>query len=200
MNPKLFLAVSVTCILSACGGNNDKKNTEPATTEPAKQEAVASNSRFDLTKIPVSDRPLGQFPYLQLPAGYINFDKNPVAEADSAYFWVTDHFEIPTGKIFFSRVQAKAGTTYSDAALLQGISDSVSTLGGVKISELKVPDDQRALMSEANWLKFLNGYGFIGFKTTTVYVIRRADKTIWIQTTPTDDGVSAGWMILEAKN
>lgn len=200
MNPKLlFVSVTIGCILSACGNNKKNVELQPAAEQP-KEAAVSSGGKFDLTKIPVSDRELGQFPYIQLPAGYSNYDKNPVAEADSAYFWVTDHFEIPTGKIFFSRVQAKAGTTYSDATLLQGISDSVSALGGVKISELKVPDDQRALMSEANWLKFLNGYGFIGFKTTAVYVIRRADKTIWIQTTPTDDGVSAGWMILEAKN
>jgi len=193
-----LIVVSFCLFMAAC--NNEKKN-EPETTtaEEKPTQPATSSDPANLDQLPVSDKALGAFPYITLPANYEDVGKNPVSEADSAYFWVADHFEVPKGKVFFGRIKAKGGSNYSDEELLKAIQDTVTVLGGFKVSDMTVPDHGIATMNEQQKLKHNAGYGFLGFKPTATYVIRRATGRIWAQVTPTDDGVSAGWLILEEK-
>lgn len=191
----IILTITAALALGACNSSEKKPADDSSATIQATPEAPAAPAGFNLEQIPVSDKPLGTFPYVQLGKGYTNYEKNPVAAGDSAYFWVGDHFEVPKGSVFFSRVKGEG--TWSDEAFIAAVTDSVTALGGVKVHEGKVPYS-RLTEIEQNRMRFNSGYGFIAYKPTTTYVIRRADKTIWVQATPTDDGASAGWLVLES--
>lgn len=203
----LTIAASATVLL-ACnsgkkGNTTDSTNTS-ATSEnstPAAPEAAAPVAKtFDLNAIPVSDKPLGAFPYFELPEGYYNYNKNKIVDYDVAYFWVGDHFEKPEGKIFYDYIRAKEGKSYSDLELTRNLDAVITGVGGVKISEAKVPQDSAYNnIPQNNRLKYSNGYGFLGYEPTSTYLIRRADKNIWIQFTSSDDGASICWLILETK-
>ncbi|SIO54334.1 OmpA family protein [Chitinophaga niabensis] len=202
----LTIAASATVLL-ACnsgkkGNTTDSTNTTTTTenTTPAAPEAATPVAKgFDLNAIPVSDKPLGAFPYFELPEGYYNFNKNKIADYDVAYFWVKDHFEKPEGKIFYDYIRAKEGKSYSDLELTKNLDAVITGAGGVKVSEMKVPQDSASVIPENNRLKYMTGYGFIANAVTTTYLIRRADKNIWVQFTPSDDGSSICWMVLETK-
>lgn len=195
MKAKILIPVMAVLAITSCGQN--EKNS-PQQTKTATNTKPLKKAGFDINSIPLSDKKLGDFPYISLPEGYDNVSNNPISDNDKAYFWVGNHFEQPTGKIFFSRVKAKDGNTYSETELLKGINDKIISLGGKKINESKVTTDISAT-DEANKVKYVSGYGFIGYVNTSTYLIHNADKNVWIQITPMDDSASVGWIILEAK-
>lgn len=203
MKINTLMLVAGACVVLAC--NSEKKQlhgrdsmvtTPPAT---AATESPAAVKIFDINSIAISEKPLGAFPYFSPPENYQNFSKNEVADYDVAYFWVKDHFEKPEGKIFYNRITAKTGKSYSDLELARNLDEVIKNAGGIKVSEMKVPGDSSYTVPDNNKVKYMNGYGFMANAITTTYLIRRADKNIWIQLTPGDDAVSAGWMILETK-
>jgi len=181
-------------------GQSNSDSTQTAVSTPETPAAPAAAKAFDYNAVPISDKPLGTFPYFSLPEGYQNFENNKISDYDRFYVWVGDHFEQPEGKIFFSRVTAKAGKSYSDLELARSLDELITGIGGVKAFEGKVPQDSASKsIPENNRLKYLSGYGFMGYQTTTTYLVRRADRNIWVQFTPTDDGSSIGWAIIETK-
>ena len=63
-------------LLAGWGQNADKAESaapaEAAAPAAAAPTATAPGAAFDITKIPVSTAPLGVFPYITLPAGYVD--------------------------------------------------------------------------------------------------------------------------------
>lgn len=203
MKINTLMVVAGACVVLAC--NSEKKQLHAAdsviTAQPstAATESATPVKAFDINSIAISESPLGAFPYFSLPENYLSFSKNDVADYDVAYFWVKDHFEKPEGKIFYNRIKAKTGKSYSDLELARNLDEVIKLAGGLKVSEMKVPGDSSSVVPDNNKLKYMDGYGFMANAITTTYLVRRADKNIWIQLTPGDDAVSAGLMILETK-
>lgn len=207
MHLRILTIAASASILLACnagnkGNNSDSTNTttQDTATAPVPDAAAAPVAKaFDINAIPVSDKPLGAFPYFELPEGYYNYNKHKAADYDVAYFWVGDHFERPEGKIFYDYIRAKEGKSYSDLELTKNLDAVIIAAGGVKITEMKIPSDSVSAIPQNNKLKYMHGYGFQGSMVTTTYLIRRADKNIWVQYTPSDDGASICWLVLETK-
>lgn len=198
--------IATTVLMISCKSSSQQE-TEQTQTDSAETIATTSEAStapaargFDYNAVPVSSEPLGAFPYFSLPEGYQNSGNNEIADYDRFYVWVGDHFERPEGKIFYDRVTAKEGKSYSDLELARSLDELISSVGGVKISEGTVPQDSAYNnIPQDHRLKYISGYGFIGYKVTTIYLIRRADRNIWIQFTPADDGASMGWAVVETK-
>ncbi|CAA9195579.1 OmpA family protein [Flavobacterium collinsii] len=205
MKIKFLTLFLIACITLACNSNKKQNdvtdNTDSLVSTPATETPPTETSvkKFEINAIPVSDKPLGAFPYFNLPENYEGTPKNNTADYDVAYFWVKDHFEKPEGKIFYARITAKEGKSYSDLEVAKNLEELIKSIDGVKISEMKVHSDSSYTIPENNRIKYMNGYGFMGNAITTTYLIRRPDRNIWVQLTPGDDAVSAGWMILETK-
>lgn len=204
MKIKFLTPLLIACLTLACNSNKKQNDvtdstdslvSTPTTTTPE----VASAKKFDINSVPVSEKPLGAFPYFNLPENYEDTSKNTIADYDVAYFWVKDHFEKPEGKIFYSRIKAKEGKSYSELEVTRNLDELIKSVDGVKVSEMKVPADSSHTIPDNNRVKYMNGYGFMANAITKTYLIRRSDRNIWVQITPYDDAVSAGWMVLETK-
>ncbi|ASK29668.1 flagellar motor protein MotB [Chryseobacterium sp. T16E-39] len=206
MKFKLLILSMIASIVIACNSEKKQKeestgNTDSTQSVNANQEpqAATATKKMDINSIPISNKPLGAFPYFNLPENYQSTPTNNTADFDVAYFWVKDHFEKPEGKIFYARVTAKEGKSYSDLEVERNLDELIKSVDGLKVSQMKIPVDSSYAVPDNNKLKYMNGYGFMSSAVTTTYVIRRSDRNIWMQLTPGDDGVSAGWMILETK-
>ncbi|SEN56942.1 OmpA family protein [Flavobacterium sp. CF108] len=200
----LTLSIVIACMAFACNSNK-KQSEENATsidssqTTSAEPQTTISAKKFDINSVPVSNKSLGSFPYFNLPENYEGTPKDNTADYDVAYFWVKDHFEKPEGKIFYARITAKEGKSYSDLEVAKNLDELIKSVDGVKVSEMKTPSDSSYTVPDNNRVKYMNGYGFMANAITTTYLIRRPDRNIWVQLTPGDDAVSAGWMVLETK-
>lgn len=187
--------------LAACGDKPAKSEAETTADGAAMQagadakvpSAVAAN--VDLSLIPVSTATLGAFPYIGAPAGYGVRDEKTLDLA--AYpIWTGNGFQTVEGKVHMASSATPEGKTYSRLEVQRSIDEAVKALGGVQIANSQAPnpaidDLPETLRSDMN-LGLMIIYG----NPISAYVIRRPDKTIWIQAIA--DTSQIIWTVVEA--
>ena len=196
------LAVLAVLGLAACGdkpAKNDADTTaDGATTAQADAGAKAPSAvaaNVDLSLIPVSTAPLGAFPYVGAPAGYGVRDEKTMDLA--AYpIWTGAGFQTVEGKVHMASSATPEGKTYSRLEVQRSIDEAVKALGGVQIANSEAPnpaidDLPQSLRSDMN-LGLMIIYG----NPISAYVIRRPDKTIWVQAIA--DASQVVWTVVEA--
>ncbi len=148
----------------------------------------------------MSDVPLGDFPYIALPNGYVAGTTPDVADFDQAPFWTGDRLEPVEGKIWSAHISSIQGKTFSDLEVERNIEAVTSSLGGKKIFDGKIPEAAGQKVNE--WprdfaIKYNSGLGDIWNGTTQVFVVHRADRDIWIHLCT--DQFGGGLLIAETK-
>lgn len=196
------LAVLAVLGLAACGdkpaGKDADTTDDGATTAQADlgakaPSAVAAN--VDLSLIPVSTARLGTFPYVGAPAGYGVRDEKTMDLA--AYpIWTGAGFQTVEGKVHMASSATPEGKTYSRLEVQRSLDEAVKALGGVQIANSEAPnpaidDLPQSLRSDMN-LGLMIIYG----NPISAYVIRRPDKTIWVQAIA--DASQVVWTVVEA--
>ncbi|MCW0372648.1 OmpA family protein [Xanthomonas sacchari] len=203
------LALAVISSLSACKKHEqpahpDDQATPPAATASATQDAstqqAAASPAFDPASLPVSDVPLGDFPYIALPSGYVAGTKPDIADFDQVPFWTGDRLEPVEGRVWSAHIRSEAGKTFSDLELERNIEAVVSAMGGKKIFDGKLPEAAGKKINE--WprdfaIKYNSGLGDVWNGVTQVYVVHRADRIIWIHLCT--DQFGGGLLIAETK-
>jgi outer membrane protein OmpA-like peptidoglycan-associated protein len=151
----------------------------------------AQKTAFDLTKIPISKADLGTFPYFKtLPNFYSsNSSDSMTIEMNRTYFYDGVKCFAVDGKVSTQKINVKDGDKphASEFQIIQEFDKVVSTLGGVKVftgvipKEALIPvagtDDEVSLSSKHS-LAPHSYYGVIE------YVIKTADKEVWLQLQP----------------
>lgn len=206
--------------LAACDRNtvpaNDVSSTPPPATAPAdaadetvdappadgivdrdgKPVAVVD---FDITSVPASTQALGALPFFGLPAGYEPINKAHLREwarfpvrLDGGIHWVE-------GRSWSAQIgtSSSSGKTFSGLELQRNLDNLITAAGGRKVFEGPL---QRAIYYGPQLEDEIGG-GFIEVVNreqdapTTVYVIRQAERTIWLQLST--DSSSAGLLVME---
>ena len=170
--------------------------TSPAATEaPAAKPAVVA---FDIDKIPVSDKPLPAWPYIALPAGYHYHEADDLAgqskDLARVPVWTGGQLLWVEGKTFSDAIRSDDGKTYSKFEVRKNLQQAIEALGGVRLAERSFDEtvwdanekDLEDFRQEFDRMQ--NAYWYD--KDVDTYVIRRADKAIWI-VTQTDTGSGA---------
>ena len=206
MKLQLLPALSALVFLTACGGSDKAATAAPeaaskdiaaapemATTPAAAPEATPA--AFDLSTVAVSTATLAEFPYIVVPAGYEISDQKTL---DLAAFpiWTGGGFLTVEGRVYMAQSKTPEGKTFSRVEFERGIENAVAAAGGVRIVRGEVPNE--AFDTLPNDLKqdARLGMGSMYGNPFAAYVIRRADRTIWIQTV-TDSNVG-NWTIVDA--
>jgi hypothetical protein len=111
--------------------------------------AAAPAGTFAIDKVPVSNAPLGAFPYIGLPDGYkwgsyqSSPDKGEIRDFDHFTFWTGSALHDVEGRLFMAAITNKAGKTYSAYELKKNIEAVIAEAGGVKVTESRIPREMQ---------------------------------------------------------
>ncbi|AWV05813.1 OmpA family protein [Marilutibacter maris] len=193
--------------LAACGGSEQPAAAQDSAPDAAMAatdtgaEAMpasepAAPAGFDLAAVPVSDHTLGAFPFIALPTGYeaINEQTLNIARVP---FWTGDRLENVEGKAYLATIQEQSGHTYSDLELERNVQHVIEQAGGVLVTDSAIAPDLLEGVSRDVRKNLVDGWGDVYNNPVQTYVIRGADKTVWLHLCA--DSAGAGMIIVEAK-
>jgi len=205
MKLQLLPALSALVLLTACGGSDTAATAAPETnpetaaapeaeTTPA-AAPEATPIAFDLGTVAISTATLGEFPYIAVPGGYEVYDQKTL---DLAAFpvWTGASFLTVEGRVYMAQSKTPEGKTFSRVEFERGIENAVTAAGGIRIARGEVPNEAFDTLPDDVKQDARLGMGAMYGNPFAAYVIRRADRTIWVQTV-TDSNV-ANWTIVDA--
>lgn len=215
---KTLLALGVaTALLAGCKKQDDQVTAEPAATAPeasatetetpapaseapaAEAPAAAPTAaEFDINSIAVSEVALPEWPYIALPAGYHYYYSEDLASRSKDLarvpVWTGGQLLWVEGKTFSDSIRSDDGKTYSKFEVRKNLQQAIEALGGVRLTERSfdraVWDANKKDLEDfrQEFDRMQSAYWYDSDADT--YVIRRADKAIWI-VTRTDNGSGA---------
>lgn len=163
------------------------------TTDASDGDAPAVTG-FDLASVPVSNVPLGDFPYFTLPAGYRNPNRPvPVRDFDRVAVWTGDRLEWLEGRIFESFVHTERGKGWSKLEVIRNLGHQITQAGGVEVTQSKPPREAVEAWHEGQ--AYSPGRGDIYNNDVATWLVRRADRDIWLHFT--GNTASGAWMVIE---
>ncbi len=188
--------VAAVLALAACGAGDEGRTPEArgdaaspaAPTEGAAAAKAPSAGGFDPATAPLSSAPLGAFPYFSLPDGYVRTGEE-THDFFAFPFWVEGAFRTVEGRVHMSMIEPEDDKRFSRLELQRNIEAVIDRVGGVKVSQSAVPGDAINALGDRMISDTTAGTGDIYNNEVATYVIRRADKTIWVHF---DAGSSTG--------
>lgn len=203
MKLAMLPALGAVLILAACGQPEDAATdgvdapaADATTQAPAESGMAQANAvAFDLSAVPVSTATLGSFPYIAVPTGYEIYDERTL---DLAAFpvWTGAAFLTVEGRVYMASSKVPEGKSYSRLEFERGVENAVKTLGGVRVTRGRVPSEAFENLPEDLLQDAGMGLGDKFGNPFTSYVIRQADRNIWIQVVAGQS--SASWAIIDA--
>lgn len=186
-------ALKPVCILLALACAASGIGADPARA----QDAAAAPKAFALDSVPVSDAPLGRFPYFALPDGYQPLNPPETREFGHFPFWTGTALHDVEGRVFLSLIGPREGKTYASYELRKNIEAVLTQAGGRKIADGRIPDAVTETLPEDIRVGMYEGLGNVYGAPVQTWVIRRPDRQIWVHFVPDSNG--AAWTILETK-
>ncbi|MDR3055077.1 MAG: OmpA family protein [Zoogloeaceae bacterium] len=193
----LFVLMSVS-LFAACG---DEEAAPAATTEipataakPKQTPEVApaeTAATFDINRIPVTNKPLGEFPFFTPPEkhkyvsnfGEIDIEEKNTKEFDRYYFVTRQDALHPiegrTFRVELYDEQRKSWEMEDAQRIERSYEDAIIAAGGVKVFDGKADSKLTYSALDATDRSFY-APKYQGNKRQT-YVIRRPDAEIWIE-------------------
>jgi OmpA-OmpF porin, OOP family len=151
----------------------------------------AQQTAFDLTKIPISNADLGTFPYFKtLPNFYpSNSSDSMTMEMNRTYFYDGAKCFIVDGKVSAQNINVKDRDKphASEFQIIQEFDKVVSTLGGVKVFTGAIPKEAlKPVAGTDDEVKLGSKYSLApsSYYGVVEYVIKTADKEVWVQLQP----------------
>lgn len=204
------VAPSATQPVATSDGDNDAVTATPA---PAPAPAPAAGAEtpgadpvvpsFDISAIKISDKPLPEWPYVVLPAGYHYDNANDIAGASKDLarvpLWTGSELVWLEGRTFSDDIRNDEGKSFSKFEVRKNLQQAIESLGGQRLSE-KSYDETVYRAHEKELEDFRQEFNDIRDaywydKDADTYLIRRADQAIWIVTEVNND--SASLMVAE---
>jgi len=150
----------------------------PANTEP---EAATATSSFDINQYPTSEVALGAFPYISLPAGYSNKGFGQTNKVFARFpFWVNGEAHWVEGKFHGEIFAAEPGHEGSEFEVKRNFEELIKQMGGIKVSEERVPAETINAWGDEITQGFIEGLGNVYSAPVITYLVRRTDGNIWV--------------------
>ena len=170
----LMVAASAS-LVAAC----DNKAPEPAETAATPAEANEAAGAFDVNSVALSTASLGDFPYLRLPDGYKPQNSETHDFADFP-FWSGAGFQMVEGRVHQTQITNDSGKSFSRLELLRNMEHALKEAGAVRIFDGQIPNEAAHALPEAVQMAALNGIGDIYNNPSQTWIIRQADRTVWV--------------------
>lgn len=180
-------------LVAGCGKSQESQESQevatasPTDAAPAQDVAPASagaqeaSAGFDIEDVPVSQKPLGAFPYVSLPAGYSSQGYDTETKEFARFpFWVDGKARWVEGRFYLATFSSERGKDYSQYEVARNFAAMVEQMGGVKVSEGRIPTETVKGWGEEITQGFIAGLGDVYSQPATTYLVRRNDGNIWI--------------------
>jgi len=177
-------------------GSTDLPAALPAEPEPI--ESVSGEvDRFDIESVPLSDEPLGAFPYLALPPE-LEISEERTLEFDHFPFWVGDRMVWVEGKVYSAGFVGVDDQEFSPLALRRNVESMVAAAGGRKVAEGRIPAAMTEQYEQDDVaVRYVDGKGDVYNDQASTYLIRRTDRDIWVHLST--NNIFGGWIIAETQ-
>lgn len=159
--------------------------------------APAASPGFKVAALPVSQAPLGPFPYLDLPAGFVR-QEEVQGGFDRVPFWTGDRVEWVDGTVYSTMIHSDGAHPYSQLALSRHVQERVESLGGQRIFSGTLPAEASGAIGNSKAaVTYVGGLGDIYNAPAQTFVIHRADRDIWVHLG--ESGDAAGLLVVETR-
>jgi OmpA-OmpF porin, OOP family len=191
---KKILFVSVLALVFSCKGKKEQTDVTSTPTDNQTEKPVVKgdSSTFDINTIPITDKNIGEFPYLNPPENYCygscsNYEGKPspgqMSDFDKEYFAINGKLHLLEGKTYKSIIEKntdKNPTPFNRLIVEKSYHDAIIGLGGVQVNSVTVPIEEFKKITEAEF-PYRHSIGENEKDDIKTYVIRTKDKEIWIQ-------------------
>lgn len=212
---KTAICICLPFVFYACGNKGTTNTTTSGQdtvitnqeTTGGKSETADAIAIFDINTIPVTDKDLGTFPYLNAPEtyqyGYDGFKQEDIKDFDKEYFAVNGKLIPVEGKSYKNRLEKDSsdGKRFNSMIVDRSYETAIKALGGVLVNNVPVPDSEIKRIGNKELIekKYGASLDFNRLDEIKTYIIRTKNKEIWIQYTLMNE--ESGWIaILEKSN
>ena len=188
-----LLLLLLVLLASACGhktpANTDQATSNTAASAPARSATVAADpataatSEFNLDQIPVSNAPLGKFPFFGLPPKYAPQNTPKAPGFGHFLFWTGKALKDVEGQTYMVTIITPDSGDFNTYDLKKNMLSLFQQAGGVKIAEGKIPQAVLDAIPETTRQELLMGLGDIWNNPVETWVVRRPHDAIWIHYT-----------------
>jgi OOP family OmpA-OmpF porin len=165
-------------------------NVDSVKPEPGQNPAPGTDTIFNVSAVPITEKELGEFPYLKLPETYTfnheeKVSQSSIKDVDKEYFAVYGKLLPEEGKTFKATLEKNRadGKRFNSLELQRSIDKSISNLGGIKLKSVPVTRKEWERIGEKELIDRKYGYSIDANTLDDIqtYVIRSKNKEIWIQ-------------------
>lgn len=182
----------VSVLIFSCAKKTEEVQASQNTSETNVKDQN-KDQEFDITELPVSNKDLGEFPYLNPPENYCygycsewkgSIDPKTIKDFDKGYFAVEGKIIAVEGKTFKASIEknrSKDPAPFNSLLVEKAYEKAILDLGGVQVNNVPVPKEEIDRIGKENLMKFGNSIDFNGLDRIKTYIIRTAEKEVWIQ-------------------
>ena len=203
MNKITFALLPVAFLAASCGQKASDSaqiaDTAGASAATANATATADSvpvpapaptkAGFSIDNVPISNAPLGKFPFFGWPAGYEPQNKARSLDFGHFLFWTGTAFEDVEGRTYMATIVNHDEKAFSTYELKRNLEALFQQAGAVKITESDIPKTLLDGLPSATRQEMAMGLGDVWNDPAETWVIRRPNSAIWIHyTTNTAQG------------
>ena len=162
-------------------------SVKPATGE---NPLAGTDSIFNINSVPITEKDLGQFPFLKLPEKYTygyekEISQSDIKDPDKEYFAVYGKFVPQEGKTFKATLERNRadGKRFNSLELQRSIDQSIAALGGLKLKTVPIAQEEYKRIGEKELIEKKYGHSIDSNSLDDIqtYLIRTKTKEVWIQ-------------------
>ncbi|MFD2288060.1 hypothetical protein GJU39_17080 [Pedobacter petrophilus] len=182
MKTSNYIYVVALVCLGSCNQAPEKKNGENKPHDTLASTSVSetiSSVDNNLDNVPVSDKELGQFPYLKAPEGY-KFSGDTNRQLEEKYFFHSDSLVQKVSGKYFHTTIFPSGTSFEDTFIVKQYTKDIEELGGVQIYAGGLPNAARELIDKEKPAYAEDMYDPMPYKYKQFLINTKKEK-IWIE-------------------
>ena len=197
MKNTLLTSALVALTLWSCNKKDENQaltKTENTNTDKSETSSeVISDTGYNISKIPVTDKFHGTFPYFQLPQGYTFTDPNSyhgdgqTKDFDKEYFYDHGSYTSMEGKTYKAEIRISEefkDKKFSPLEIQKSFDELIKNVGGVKINTgeaLREGEEERIKKEDPEAYNLGYMHSCNNWKNVNTYIIRTAEKTVFVQ-------------------
>lgn len=163
----------------------DEAETTPVDSDTGAVTGPADTG-FDIDSVPLSEHPLGAFPFFSVPAGYREVANTArTLDFGEAAFWTGTELRTLSGRVYAAGIRIDRGSAqgkqFSDLEVVRNLEHVITAAGGVEIASGPTPAEHRDAAAEALRPYHIESKCY-GHAPQQVFVLRRADGNVWVRT------------------